>query len=153
MKTATRIIEKKIKNRANGKNAFLLGQDADGTQLWLEAASWDYNWYWGFGYVTTKNSHEHIDSCFMIGNANLFNSERFAATTFTENEGWILSELFNTFYTLKATAELYHIGGSHVTTNPLADILKNDAEYERINKVLLPAIFAEIYKILSPKSK
>ena len=54
-------------------------------------------------------------------------------------------------YTLKETAETLGRGGSHLTKNPCADIIKNEAEVKRINEIVLPAIFAEIEKILSPK--
>jgi hypothetical protein len=52
---------------------------------------------------------------------------------------------------LRETAEVLGRGGSHYTTNPLSEIIKNPAEVERINKVILPRIFEEIYKILIPE--
>lgn len=39
---------KKEKRKAFGKNIYLLGEDTEGTKYWLEEASWDCNWYWGF---------------------------------------------------------------------------------------------------------
>lgn len=37
-------------------------------------------------------------------------------------------------------------GGSHYTTNPLKELIKNEEEVKRINEVVLPAIFLEIEK-------
>lgn len=167
----------KAKSHAFGKDVYLLGEDKDGIKYWLEAAKWDCGWYWGFGYVETYkgnrtpsaakdiDSHSHVDGSLM-GKIEFYNSDKqkwdseyinnifdcptFSKTTFTEKEGWVLSELFKSFYTLKVTAEFYHTGGAHITTNPLRDKLKNEAEENRINKELLPAIFEEIYKILNP---
>lgn len=157
----------KLKDHAHGKDQYLLGTDTDGIRYWLESAKWDCEWYWGFGYVETYqgnrmpskardiDSHQHINTTFIgkVGDQyihNIFNSPLLTHTTFTENEGWTLSELFFSFYTLKAAAELYHMGGSHITTNPLRDLMRNKEQEDHINKVLLPAIFQEIYKILDP---
>jgi hypothetical protein len=164
-------------NRAFGKEIFLLGRDSDGTNYWLEKASWDCGWYWGFGYVETytnnKNPHlskdischTHIDSRFM-GNvenwdtklgryvtkhiSNIYDAPLLTETTFTQQEGWVLSELFKTFYDLKKTSEIFHRGGSHITNNPCSEIIKNEEWCEKINKEILPSVFDEIYKILSP---
>jgi len=155
-----------IKKQVSAKGRFLLGKDAEGISYWLTPASWDCSWYWGFGYVHTKNSHTHIDSSYM-GRVEFYNTTKgcwdrteyihniydcptFAETTFTVNEGWKLSELFATFYKLKETAELFHTGGAHITNNPLKDILKDKVQEDRINKELMPKVFEEIYKILSP---
>jgi hypothetical protein len=64
----------KQKDHAFGKDVYLLGTDENGIRYWLEAASWDCGWYWGFGYIETyKNnqtpskaqdfdSHEHANN-------------------------------------------------------------------------------------------
>lgn len=165
--TTVKEITQKNKSHAFGKDVYLLGIDQDGIYYWLEAPKWDCGWYWGFGYVQTFtnntnpkkardiNSHEHIDSSFMgkINEEyihNIYNCPRFARTTFDEKTGWILSELFNEFYTLKKTAELYHIGGAHTTTSPLQDLLKNPEQEKHINEVLIPAITAKIIELLTP---
>lgn len=168
--TTTKQLISKEKSHAFKKDVYLLGMDSEGIRYWLEAATWDCGWYWGFGYVETYqnnrmpdkardiDSHQHIDSGF-TGKIdwkgeyihNIFDCPVFTSTTFTSDEGWKLSELFKTFYTLKETAEMFHRGGASLTTNPLQGLLKNEAEEIRINKVLLPAVFAEIYNILEPK--
>jgi hypothetical protein len=161
-KTVKKIIAKEV----NAKGNFLLGKDADGVKYWLAKASWDCGWYWGFGYVQTKDSHEHIDSSF-LGKLSFYNTEkkvwdyteyihniydtpRLTEVTFTESEGWVLSELFFTFYTLKKAAEMWHTGGAHITTNPLLTLLKRPEEEKHINENLMPKLFAEVSRILVP---
>lgn len=166
---------------AFNKNVYLLGSDKDGIKYWLEAPKWECNWYWGFGYVETytKNSlpsrardidsHQHINSsflgstevynhekgCFVKGEyiSNIYESPNFIQTTFNKEEGWILSELFQEFYTVKKMAELLHREGAGITRSPLWDLFKNIKEYEtHINKVLIPAITAKIIEILTPNN-
>lgn len=170
---------KKQKSHAFGKDVYLLGTGSDGIAYWLEAPRWDCGWYWGFGYVETYkdnrrpdkakdiDSHQHIDSSFM-GSVdvydtdkqvwkkgeyihNIYDSPKFVNTTFSESEGWTLSELFATFYHFKKSAELFAKGGMHITTNPLASNLKNETLSKKINEKLIPAITTEIIKILSPQ--
>lgn len=64
-----------------------------------------------------------------------------------EKELWVFCELCLTAYSLRETAEIYHRGGSRMTSNPCSDIIENDAEYRRINWVVLPAIFDKINEI------
>jgi hypothetical protein len=80
---------------------------------------------------------------------NIFDAPILVETTFTE-EGWTLSELFKSFYGLKSSAELFHRGSSNYTTNPCADLIKNDDWENKINQEILPVIFEKIYEILSP---
>lgn len=168
----------KQQSHAFGKNVYLLGTDSDGIRYWLEAPKWDCGWYWGFGYVETytKNvlperakdcdSHQHIDSsfmgaqevydydkkCFVKGEYihNIYDSPKLERTTFDEKTGWILSELFNEFYILKKTVELFHTGGAHTTTSPVQDLLKKPDYEKHINQVLIPAITAKIIELLTP---
>jgi hypothetical protein len=54
-----------------------------------------------------------------------------------------------TAYTLKNTAEVLGRGGSHMTNNPCKDLIINKDEVTRINNIVLPQIFYELYKLLS----
>lgn len=154
----------KEKRHAFGKDIFLLGADKNGIKYWLEAASWDCDWYWGFGYVETytnnKNpekaadisSHQHFDGLFLNENIchdfkNLLND-----TPLTNEEIWQLLELMKTFYTLQMTAELFNRGSSNITNNVLSSKIKNKQEENRINGELIPLICDEIYKILTPNN-
>jgi hypothetical protein len=168
----------KTKSRAFRKDVFLLGKDDEGIMYWLEAPSWDCDWYWGFGYVETYqrnylpnhakdiDSHQHIDSsfmgkqefydhekgCFRQGEYihNIYDSPRLVSTTFNKDEGWELSELFKQFYLLKEMADFCHREkpGCHVTTSPVDHGNLKDW-YEKINQVMIPKITSEIIRILS----
>lgn len=133
----------------------LLGK-VDGENIYLDPPSWDCGWYWGFGYLGNRYCHYHVDG--LMKNTNLFAGikEHFDKDTFilkSDREVWIFAELFATFYTLKKTAEVLRRGGSHYTNNPCKEIIINGAEVERINKIVLPAIFKEIYKLLDKEEK
>ena len=120
----------------------------DGEKVWLEPPSWDCGWYWGYGYIHNKNLHTHFD--WLDTNDNLYNAieKRFNGTFSLQGSNlWIFCELMQTFYYLKDIADVYRCGGSHYTSNPLADILRNPEEYKRINENLLPKIFIEIDKL------
>jgi hypothetical protein len=140
----------------------LLGYN-DNEPIYLRPPSWDCYWYWGFGYLGNKNRHYHVDGLTKI---ETYNAEAKATITKSVNlydgfvahfgntlrvrksDLWTLVELFQTFYTLKKTAEVLGLGGSHYTTNPAKDLIINKDEVERINNIVLPQIFEEIYKIL-----
>lgn len=131
-------------------NKILLGQNG-GENIYLSRPSWDCDWYWGFGYLGNKNCHYHVDG--LSKDKNLFDAfkKHFGNTLIVrDSELWTLCELFQTFYVLKETAEVLGRGGTHMTTNPCAKIITNKKEVERINEVVLPSIFEEIYKILIP---
>ena len=146
------------------KHKTLLGQ-VNGENIYLTSPSWDCDWYWGFGYLGNKNCHYHIDGlktietynfgkkCFEYEFVNLYDGlkRHFDEGTFIvtkDKDIWKLAELFASFYLLRKTAEMYHLGGAHYTSNPCKDLIKNDIEYQRINNEVLPVIFDEIYKIL-----
>lgn len=137
----------------------------DNKKIYLSAPSWDCDWYWGFGYLGNKNCHYHVDGltkhdkynfdkkCFEYEFTNLFDGfkKHFGTSLIVrDSQLWTLVELFKTFYTLRETAEVLGRGGSHYTNNPCANIIKNTDEVTRINTIVLPAIFEEIYKILIP---
>lgn len=136
----------------------LLGKDSEGTSYYLADASWDCGWYWGYGYIQTRDSHQHADGKFYnegneYADTNIFTGGFLVEKTFSEKDGWKLRELMATFYQLKKQAELVGRGGMNVTKNPLSEYLKDKAEADRINKVVLPKVFEEINKILDKKEE
>ena len=154
-------MEKRVA-KAFGKKNYLIGKDNNGICYWLEEASWDCDWYWGFGYVRTYtnneypeksrdiNCHCHFDKLFFKGNMmskDMFDIF-FVECVLDEKEKWKLLELMKTFYTMKDYSELICRGGSHYTDNPVKEDIKNEDEYRRINEIVLPKIFEEIYKLL-----
>jgi hypothetical protein len=120
-------------------------------RVYLSPPSFDCGWYWGFGYLSTTNSHYHVKGLQNQEN-NLHDGLKkdFGNTLRVNKEDmWTFSELFKTFYNLRETAEVLGRGGSHYSENPCKDIIINTDEVTRINSKVLPSIFKEIYKILS----
>ena len=168
---------KKQTQRAFRKKVYLLGIDKDNQYFWLESPSFDCGWYWGFGYIerytNNKNpsvakditSHSHFKGE-IIGQQDFYDSEKgcfrqgdykhhlnehdLKASVLSESESWKLSELMNSFYILQETAGFFKSGSAGVTENPLSKDLKNKSIRKKINEVLLPKIFKEIDKLLSP---
>lgn len=156
-------MNKKV-TRAFGKNIYLLGKDADGTLYWLEEAKWDCEWYWGFGYVETYtnnkyperakdiSSHQHFDVLFFHRfelSYTIF-KKFFVETPLSEEEIWELLEMMRSYYTAREYSDMIYRGGFLYTTNPCEQIIQNSVEYERINHTVLPAIFEEVYRLLTP---
>lgn len=147
---------------AFGKKVYLLGADSGGTKYWLENATWDCDWYWGFGYIETYsqnkfpslskdiNSHEHANK-FMSEWFTEWNGSkpRLTDRTFDEKEGWELSELFSQFYLLKDMAEYFHRGRQN-TADTEIPLYQKPKLVKEINEQRLPVIFNRIYEILKP---
>lgn len=57
---------------------------------------------------------------------------------------YVFCELALTAYALKEAAEVLGWGGSNMTTNPCAELIKNPQEVDRINHTVLPALFNAI---------
>ena len=173
----------KRKSHAFSKDIFLLGADAEGQLIWLEAPKWDCGWYWGFGYLESYtnnknpeiakdiNMHQHFSG--FVGYQekyniekgvwqkgeyihNVYDSPKLLETTFTEKEGWKLSELFKQFYLLKDMAGYTHKtpAGCHLTISPIE---QNDVRmkewHKEINTVMIPKITDEIMRMLTPVSE
>lgn len=153
---------KKEKRHAFGKDIYLLGADEDGIKYWLEAASFDCGWYYGFGYVETYTnnrnperskdieSHQHYDGLILNGRSP--SPEEFKkvlpTTPLKDDEIWKLNELMRTFYTMRAYMDLIYKGSSNITRNNCYDVIKNDGEWLRLKDEAMPALFKEIYKLL-----
>jgi len=159
-------IMEKEKSHVFDIDIYLLGSFNNGERFWLEAAKWSCDWYWGFGYIETytnnKNpakarditSHQHYNdlcSCRIDGENIDFLSENknIKECVLTESEQWQLSDLMQSFYRLKDTAEIMYSGNSGLTSNTSID-LKDKELYTHINKVLMPKIFKAVYNLLTP---
>lgn len=153
-----------MKTLSNYKEKIYLGL-VNAERIYLSAPSWDCGWYWGFGYLGNRNCHYHLDGLEKIETYN-FEAKGFTCEFVNLYEGlkkhfgdsfivkedkdiWILAELFKSFYTAKEYAGFCHTGGAHMTNNPCKELLKNSAEELRINEIVLPQIFEEIYKVLA----
>ena len=128
--------DRKEVNRFN-KTARLFGKRKDGELVYIEAPSWDCDWYWSFGYMeiynrtaTDINEHYHFSSMFKEKNGFDNVHEEFAAIVLNEKELWEFLDLMATAYRLREAAEVYHTGGAHYTSSPIHDSLKNP-EFEK----------------------
>lgn len=163
MKTKKKL-EKRTTN-AFRKEIYLLGKGKDSLLYWLEAPSWDCDWYWGFGYVETYtnnkrpdlardiNSHQHFDGLFFKKNKCAFDvfKEFFVETPLSDEEIWELVDYMKTFYTLKSVAELFKHGYSWQTEKAKIDQLQNEEQYDLVNKQWLPEVFKRIKQIFEKK--
>lgn len=152
----------KQKSHAFNKDVYLLGKNSEGIYYWLESPTWDCNWYWGFGYIEsyTNNkyphlsrdiqSHQHADN-FMSSWFIEWNGSKPILTerTFTDREGWELSELFEQFYFLKKAAENFGRGKCHCSDTTIDNWAKPELATE-INKLIIPKVIARIIEILTP---
>jgi len=148
------------KDFAFGKDVYLLGKDDQGIKYWLEAPSWDCDWYWGFGYIETYqgnrrpsiasdvSSHSHADK-FMSEYFTEWNgtSPILKQKTFTEKEGWELSELFSQFYHLREQAEFWGRGKMNTASTKIKS-WENKELSKKINTEVIPIITARIIEIL-----
>ena len=125
-----------------------LGNTTEYGRLYLSKHSWDCGWYWGFGYI--GNSRLHIDS--LIGAEYDIRSIFDKGSPITQNQWWIIRDLFTQAYALKKAAEVYQHGG-HQTTKPgMTDCIKNLEMAARINKDL-EIVLDKVWDFLSNEVK
>lgn len=120
-----------------------------GEAVYLTLPTWDCDRYWSFGYLGNRKWHYHLKSFANGRNISMYDalSTDYDLVPALKAKLWVFCELTHTAYTLREAAEVLWRGGSHVTNNPCANVIKNPAEVERINKVVLPAVFAKIQEI------
>jgi hypothetical protein len=148
-----------------GKDIYLLGVDVTGVRYWLESPSWDCGWYWGFGYIETYTNNKYPQNSKDISShqhATNFMSEYFVDwngskpvlkdKTFSDKEGWELSELFQQFYLLRDMAEYFKNGKSNCGSTLVPDWKKPELVKE-INEIRIPMITRRILDILTPDNK
>lgn len=139
-----------------GKKNYLIGE-RNGVKIWLEEASWDCGWYWGFGYIeeynkryTDINSHTYFSNYFCNSNCIEEFKKDFDKITLNDSELWKLFEYMKQFYIIREYSDLLcRSGANYTTVNNLQKFDKdNKKEYERINKIVLPNLFKHIENIL-----
>lgn len=145
--------------KCKSTRGFLLGVTKDNEKVYLKKASWDCDWYWGFGYVEVYSQHgvhlehTHFDSLFLKSCEFVEGFKKyFKETTLNNDEIWALLGYMKEFYIMREYAELLQYG-NHITSkakNIIED--KNEEENKkeiyRINKIILPELFEKIYKLL-----
>lgn len=137
----------------NGSKRVFFGIDKETNErIFLTKPSWDCGLYWGFGFLGNKNCHYHLSGYDKGRNIYMHDAllNDYKLNNSIQNNLWEFCELVKTAYTLKDTAEVLGRGGSHYTTNPCSEIIKNPAEVERINNIVLPSIFNKIAEIIEP---
>ena len=145
------------------RNRYLLGiRKEDDKKVYLIEASWECNWYWGFGYIetfTTQDIYDHLHFDDLFLKTNIFDSYKnyFKETTLNDNEIWELLGYMKEFYIMKKYAELLQYG--NYITSKAKNVLEekneeaNKKEVYRINKILLPELFKKIDKLLTEKEE
>ena len=155
--TLKEILEKE-KAHILGSTYYLLGMDENKVKYYLEKGKFECDWYWSGGYIETFNRnksdinlHTHYDTGKVHGLRFSYYDDFnkiFKKCTLTDSEKWKFHELMRTFYTAKEAMEMSYRGGSHVTTNPLSDLIQNKAVYDHYNN-LIEKIHEELDKLLS----
>ena len=156
--TLKEVLEKE-KSHILGSTYYLLGIDENKVKYYLEKGKFECDWYWSGGYIETFNRnksdidlHTHYDTGKVHGLRFSYYDDFnkiFKKCTLTDSEKWKFHELMRTFYTAKEAMEMSYRGGSHITTNPLSDLIQNKTVYDHFDKVI-QAINEELDKLLSP---
>ena len=155
--TLKEVLEKE-KSHILGSTYYLLGMDENKVKYYLEKGKFECDWYWSGGYIETFNRnksdidlHTHYDTGEVHGLRFSYYDDFnkiFKKCTLTDSEKWKFHELMRTFYTAKEAMEMSYRGGSHVTTNPLSDLIQNKAVYDHYNN-LIEKIHEELDRLLS----
>lgn len=128
-------------------NRVSLGFNHEGQEVFMKKPEWDCDWYWSFGHIMTDDEYTQLkwlgDSC-LYNNINNY----FSQFILPRKELWTFCELVKSIYTLKEGAELFYLGGSHISHNPLQEQLMNKDWTNHINEVLIPNQIDEVYKVL-----
>jgi hypothetical protein len=131
-----------------GANKILLGQLKDtGENIWISKPSWDCDWYWSFGYLGNRDCHYHLDDYQNGRNINMYDALKtdYILSENIKDNLWVFCELALSIYQLKHTVELLGRGGSHMTTNPCKDLIKDEAYTKHINEVVLPKVMQHFW--------
>ena len=97
------------------KERIYLGRHRVDGPTYLEKHAWDCGWYWGFGYIGNDHCHWHIEA--LIKHPGTYEPKwtnidfHFDSTWITQEQWWILRDLFISAYALQKAAEVYRLGG------------------------------------------
>lgn len=122
-----------------------------GERIYLSLPNFECDWYWSFGCLGNKNHHYHLSDVSKDNNLSLYDALKanysLCPPLQDDKNLWTFCELVETAYRLRATAEIYYRGGSHISNNPCRELLYHKGLYEYINFILLPALFKQIEKL------
>lgn len=112
-----------------------LGKDKEtGDRLFLDKHTWDCGWYWGFGYVGNNDLHYHFSS-YLKGQVKPFD-DILTDTKLSNDNWWVLRDLFKQAYSLQSTAEVYGYGGYQSRLRDVTGILKSPSKEAELTKDL-----------------
>lgn len=125
----------------------------DTSRIYLYKHKWDCNWYWSLGYLGNDNLHFHLESLLQNEtNVNVIFNE----TKLSQDQWWIIRDLFIQAYALKKCAEVYQYGGHQTTEKGITDIIKNKDKADAINKdleIVLNTVWNYIINALNKKGR
>lgn len=126
-------------------NSIYLGV-LDGVSYYLLKPEWQCGWYWAYSWMTNyDDDHMHYQFGFIRELTN---------TYLDDDEKWLIEECMQTVKQLKATAEVFRRGGSHVTAkNPCKELLQDSSLVSKINQELIPKQLEIVWDILTKPSR
>ena len=127
----------------------------DNEPVYLKKPSWDCDWYWGFGYLSSYSVFTHFDCVILKQPYSSFSAfkDYFVETPLSDDDIWVLCDYMLTYYTLKKSAELFRHGNSWQTSRATIDCIADKTLEDRINKEMLPALFKKIDELFSKYNK
>ena len=111
-----------------------LGDTMKYGRLYLSKHAWNCGWYWGFGYIGNPCYHLHINS--LLGSEHDVSKVFDVETKITQDQWWVIRDLFKQAYALEEAAEVYQYGGHQTTAPGITDCIKNLEMAAQINKDL-----------------
>jgi hypothetical protein len=127
------------------------------SKIYVSKHSWDCGWYWSFGYLGNKDCHYHFET--YLQHKEPFTGARldtyaiakvFTNTWLTQDDWWVLLDLFRQAYALKDCAAVYRYGGFMTTLTGVTDILQDTDKAAQCNadlERLLETIWAYLHKL------
>lgn len=147
--------------KINGPDKVFFGKNKETKEdIYITKPSFDCDWYWSFGYLGNNNCHYHLndysdkDIYIKYSDSTSTRSTRvtrkrnkcmsdcleedYILSKIIKDNIWLFCELSLTIYSLKEMAEIVHRGGSHMTSNPGKEYLKDDNMYKKLVEELIP---------------
>lgn len=136
---------------------FLGNRKSDGARFYLIDPKWrgdlDYP-RWEFDLVGRFD-----EACFPLSNhtksrkeLEAYLSSNFDLNPKVATKIEVFADLIATAYTLREAARVFELGNSGIVMNPCRELLRDPALLERIEAVLLPAIFDRVKEIFGTVS-
>ena len=108
--------------------------------LYLTKHKWDCGWYWGFGYLGNKNLHTHFDSMF-LDNFETDITKCFTNTKITQNDWWVILDLFKQAYAIKNAYNIYYMGNANISGGSVSLVINK-------NKIMIDALKNDLLLVL-----